>query len=79
MSDSGGGFLPRWAGNGRELFYRVDDGLMAASIEGVGDSLRTGKPTRLFTGAFRGGADGIAIGGNLVCGLRRLGRRTAVP
>ena len=63
VSDSGGGF-PRWAGNGRELFYRVDDGLMAASIEGVGDSLRTGKPTRLFTGAFRGGANGIAIGGN---------------
>ena len=63
VSDNGGAF-PRWAGNGRELFYRVDDGLMSASIEGMGDSLRTGKPTRLFTGAFRGGATGIAIGGN---------------
>jgi Tol biopolymer transport system component len=63
VSDAGGGF-PRWAGNGRELFYRVDDGLMSASIEGIGDSLRTGKPTRLFTGAFRGGATGISIGGN---------------
>jgi Tol biopolymer transport system component len=63
VSDNGGGF-PRWSGKGRELFYRVDDGLMAASIEGVGDSLRTGKPTRLFTAAFRGGATGVAIGGN---------------
>jgi len=63
VSDNGGAF-PRWSGSGRELFYRVDDGLMSASIEGVGDSLRTGKPTRLFTGAFRGGATGIAIGGN---------------
>ena len=63
VSDNGGAF-PRWSGNGRELFYRVDDGLMAASIEAVADSLRTGKPTRLFTGAFRGGATGVAIGGN---------------
>ncbi len=63
VSDNGGGF-PRWAGNGRELFYRVNDGLMAASIEAVGDSLRTGKPSRLFTGAFRGGVTGISIGGN---------------
>jgi serine/threonine-protein kinase len=63
VSDTGGGF-PRWAGNGRELFYRVDDGIMSASIEAVGDSIRTGKPTRLFAGAFRGGVTGISIGGN---------------
>jgi serine/threonine-protein kinase len=63
VSDNGGAF-PRWSGSGRELFYRVDDGLMSASIEGLGDSLRTGKPTRLFTGAFRGGATGIGVGGN---------------
>jgi len=63
VSDNGGGF-PRWAGGGRELFYRVDDGVMAATIEGVGDSIRTGKPTRLFTGAFRGGVSGVSIGGN---------------
>ncbi len=63
VSDNGGAF-PRWAGTGRELFYRVDDGVMAAAIEGVGDSIRTGKPTRLFTGSFRGGVSGVAIGGN---------------
>jgi hypothetical protein len=50
--------------NGRELVYRVDDGIMAASIEAVGDSIRTGKPTRLFTGNFRGGTSGVTIGGN---------------
>ena len=33
VSDNGGGY-PRWARNGRELFYRVDDGIMAATIEG---------------------------------------------
>jgi Tol biopolymer transport system component len=63
VSDSGGGF-PRWARSGRELFYRVDDGVMAASVEPMGDGLRTGKPTRLFTGPFRGGVTGVAMGGN---------------
>ncbi len=63
VSDNGGGF-PRWAGNGRELFYRVDGGIMAASIEATGDSISTGKPTRLFTGGFRGGLTGVSIGGN---------------
>ena len=63
VSDNGGGF-PRWTGNGRELVYRVDDGIMAASIEATGDSIRTGKPSRLFTGAFRGGVSGLTIGGN---------------
>jgi Tol biopolymer transport system component len=63
VSDNGGGY-PRWSGNGRELFYRVDDGLMVSTIETVGDGLRTGKPARLFTGTFRGGVTGVAIGGN---------------
>jgi Tol biopolymer transport system component len=63
VSDNGGGY-PRWTKNGRELVYRVDDGVMAASIEASGDSLRTGKPTRLFTGALRGGISGLTIGGN---------------
>jgi serine/threonine-protein kinase len=64
VSDAGGG-LPRWAGTGRELFYRVDDGIMVASIDVEGDSLRTGKPVRLFTGPFRGGVTGVSIGGNI--------------
>ena len=62
VSDNGGGY-PRWTKNGRELVYRVDDGIMAASIEATDDSVRSGKPLRLFTGKFRGGASGVTIGG----------------
>jgi len=63
VSDNGGAY-PRWSGSGRELFYRVDGGLMVASIEADGESIRTGKPARLFTGPFRGGLGGLAISGN---------------
>ena len=57
ISDAGGGFA-RWSRDGRELFYRTNDGIMAASIEVSGDSLRTGKPRQVITGTFRGGAQG---------------------
>ncbi len=63
VSDAGGGYA-RWSGDGRELYYRTNDGLMAASIEATGDSLRTGRPRPLFTGAFRGGIGGIGIAGS---------------
>ena len=63
VSDAGGGF-PRWSRDGKELFYRVDDGLMVASIEALGDTLRTGKPRRAVTGAFRGGIGGLSIAGS---------------
>ena len=62
VSDNGGGY-PRWTRNGNELVYRVDDGIMAASIEAADDSVRSGKPLRLFTGKFRGGVSGVTIGG----------------
>jgi serine/threonine-protein kinase len=61
ISDSGGGY-PRWSRDGKELYYRVTGGVMAASIESAGAGLRTGKPRLLFKGAFRGGITGIAIG-----------------
>jgi serine/threonine protein kinase/Tol biopolymer transport system component len=63
ISDSGGGF-PRWSHDGRELFFRTNTGIMSASIEVVGSSLRTGKPRQLFTGAFRGGTGGVSIAGS---------------
>jgi serine/threonine-protein kinase len=63
ISDTGGGY-PRWARNGRELFYRSDEGIMAASIEVTGDSLRTSRPVQLFSGPFRGGTAGISIAGS---------------
>ena len=63
VSDNGGAY-PRWSSNGREIVYRVDDGIMVASIDATGESIRTGKPQKLFTGPFRGGSAGISIGGN---------------
>jgi serine/threonine-protein kinase len=63
VSDAGGG-SPRWARSGKELFYRTDDAVMVVSIDAHGDGLQTGKPQRVFSGAFRGGTTGVAIGGN---------------
>ena len=63
VSDNGGGF-PRWSRDGRELFYRTDDGIMVASVEGTGDTFRAGKPRAVLQGSFRGGTDGIALAGN---------------
>jgi Tol biopolymer transport system component len=63
ISDAGGGY-PRWSRDGRELVYRTNEGVMAATIEVVGGGLRTGKPRQLFAGQFRGGSGGISIAGN---------------
>jgi serine/threonine-protein kinase len=63
ISDTGGGY-PRWSGDGREVVYRTNDGVMAVAIDVVGGGLRTGKPRQLFTGQFRGGSGGISIAGN---------------
>ncbi|HSG01451.1 MAG TPA: hypothetical protein VLA20_09980, partial [Vicinamibacterales bacterium] len=63
ISDSGGGYA-RWSGDGRELFYRTDEGIMVASIETTGGGLRTSRPRQLFTGAFRGGVGGTTVGGS---------------
>ena len=63
ISDAGGAF-PRWSGNGRELFYRSRDGVMAVSIDASGGSLQTGRPRQLFAGSFRGGLGGISIAGS---------------
>jgi serine/threonine-protein kinase len=59
---SGGGAFARWSGGGRELFYRSPTGIMAAAIEPVGESLRTGTPRELFKGDFLGGLGGMELG-----------------
>jgi serine/threonine-protein kinase len=64
ISDTGGVYS-KWSRSGRELFYRNNAGIMVASIEADGSSLRTGKPRQLFSGQFRGGLGGIAIAGNV--------------
>lgn len=63
VSDGGGGY-PRWSGDGRELFYRTDEGIMVASVEGTGDTFRAGKPQSVLEGTFRGGLGGLALAGN---------------
>ena len=46
-----GGNSPRWARNGRELFYRNGDKMMAVEIE-TKPSFRAGKPKILFEGRY---------------------------
>jgi serine/threonine-protein kinase len=63
VSDGGGGY-PRWSHDGRELFFRTDEGIMSAAVDVSETSMRTVKPRLLFKGAFRGGSGGMSIGGN---------------
>ena len=43
-----GGTLPRWRGDGRELYFLASDGLVTAVAVTAGRPLSTGKPTPLF-------------------------------
>ena len=47
-----GGGEPIWAKNGRELFYRTGDKMMAVTISEKGERLEPGTPTLLFEGRF---------------------------
>ena len=51
ISTDGGG-EPIWAKDGRELFYRSGDKMMAVTIGARGDQLEAGTPTLLFEGQF---------------------------
>ena len=53
---AGGGTRAMWNGNGRELFYRNGDALMAVAVAAT-DGIRLGKPTRLFERRFVSGFD----------------------
>ena len=48
-----GGTSPKWSRNGRELFYRQGDALMAVAIDTT-QAFRAAKPTRLFSGHYSG-------------------------
>ncbi|MBI3403090.1 MAG: PD40 domain-containing protein [Acidobacteria bacterium] len=47
-----GGTEPTWSKNGRELFFRSGDKMMAAPIAAKGDGLELGTPALLFEGRF---------------------------
>jgi hypothetical protein len=47
-----GGSEPVWAADGRELFFRTNEGVMSASVEMRGTALRASQPRLLFSGSF---------------------------
>ena len=51
LISSGGGTEPVWSRDGRELFDRQQDALMAVPIT-LADDLEAGRATRLFEGQF---------------------------
>ncbi len=59
----GGGAWPLWSGDGRQLFYRTNSGVMEVSVEASGDSLSIGTPSAVVDGPFRGGMFGVSVGG----------------
>lgn len=54
---TGGGGEPLWSPDGRELFYRVGDAMMAVAIDGD-DALSVGDTEVLFEGTYVGGIEG---------------------
>jgi hypothetical protein len=55
------GVRPTWSRDGKEIFYRTDEGL---SIVGVtGGTLRPEKARPLLSGNFLGDVGGLALGG----------------
>ncbi len=57
---SDGGSQPVWNPNGKEIFYRIGDRLMAVDVTATGNELRLSPPRTLFTRAFAYGA-GITL------------------
>jgi hypothetical protein len=58
---AGGGGFPRWSGDGRQLFFRDDEGVMSVPITVVGASIEVGRARRALKGTFRGGTAGITV------------------
>jgi hypothetical protein len=52
-----GGTMPRWADNGRELFYRNGDRMMAVDVDTASTTFRSGMPRLLFEKAYEADYD----------------------
>jgi Tol biopolymer transport system component len=59
----GGGAQPIWSRDGRELFFRTDDGVMSVRAAAEGGTFRASKPEPVFRGAFLGGLRGVTLPG----------------
>jgi serine/threonine-protein kinase len=57
---SGGGSQPAWNPDGKEIFYRTGDRMMAVSVTWAGDDAQLAPPRRLFERPYSYGA-GITI------------------
>ena len=62
VSDAGGAY-PLWSSDGRELYWRTNDGVMMADVETSGGTFRASRARQLLSGSFQGGVDGIAVSG----------------
>jgi Tol biopolymer transport system component len=49
---STGGYEPQWSADGRELFFRAGDAMMAVTVE-TGDEFSFATPQRLFSGPYQ--------------------------
>jgi serine/threonine protein kinase len=59
----GGGTQARWSGDGRELFFRTDAGIMSVKVSSDGNSFRASRPEVVFEGNFLGGLRGVLLPG----------------
>jgi Tol biopolymer transport system component len=80
---SGGGAIPRWSHDGRELFYLSGDStLMAVAPRTEGEALRLGAPTPLFRLRFAGspeeGGYAVASDGRILVNVP-VSERSAPP
>ena len=57
---TGGATRPRWSRDGRELFYRQGDALMAVGVN-TGTTFRAETPRRLFEGSYSGESEESAF------------------
>jgi serine/threonine protein kinase len=51
---TGGGRDPLWSRDGRELFYRAGDSIVAVDVQTTEPTFKAGKPKPLFRGAYYG-------------------------
>jgi len=58
----GGGGMPHWSRDGRNIFYRSVEGVMVVDMAIVDGGLRPGVPRTLFEGDFSGGVVGYPYG-----------------
>jgi serine/threonine-protein kinase len=59
----GGGTQAQWSGDGRELFFRTDAGIMSVRVAAEGGSFRASRPEVVFEGNFLGGLRGVLLPG----------------